>query len=175
MKNHLALSTDSERSISKRLRLNLSFKFSRFLIAVSLLLVGTFAANAQLVNIPVTGFNNDIVANGGGVAATPNVGVSFPANGFDGAGYCLVQQGYTIGAATPTCFMPTSNTVASLLTPGLTYSLEGYGTNVLNNNNALTLTSPSGTYTSPFPFYWNIDIINTCQLCKTLFFSWFSN
>ncbi len=140
------------RSASQHLPTRSNFLRSlNFMLSALFSLVFAFTANAQLVNVPVTGFNNDIVANGGGVAATPNVGVTFPANGFDGAGYCLVEQGYTIGAATPTCFMPNTNLVPSLRTAGLTYSLQGYGTNVLNNNNALTLTSPSGTYSSPFP------------------------
>ena len=136
----------------KRFFTSSSARFSRWLVSylVTVVMFITTSVYAQ-TDIPCTGYNNDIVANGGGVAATPNVGVSFPANGFDGAGYCLVSQGYTIGAATPTCFMPVSNTVTSLRTPALTYTLQGYGTSVLNNNNALTITSPSGTYTSPFP------------------------
>ena len=126
-------------------------RLTYFFATIFCLAFNIFTANAQLGNVLVTGFNNDVVANGGGTSGSPNVGVSFPANGCDGAGYCLVQQGYTIAAATPTCFMPPSNTAASLLTSGLTYNLQGYGTNVLNNNNALTITAPSSTYTSPFP------------------------
>ena len=83
-------------------------------LALVILLLSTINLKAQLVNGPVTGFNNDVVANGSGTFPNPNSGVTYPTIGFDGAGYSLVAQGYTIGAATPTCYMPVSNTTNSL-------------------------------------------------------------
>ncbi|MBL0046899.1 MAG: hypothetical protein IPP32_02210 [Bacteroidetes bacterium] len=143
-------------NFSKRSYFNLSFQTfrkSHILVVALCFLMSTFSVNAQLANVPVTGFNNDIVASGTGVTGSPNVGVSYPSIGVDGAGYCLTEASYVSGSSgTPTCGMPVSNSAASLLTAGLTYSLQGYGTGAVNNNNALTITSTLGTYvTNPFP------------------------
>ncbi len=138
-------------------------------VVILILLTAAFMLNkgfAQLSNVPVSGFNNDIVANGGGTNGSPNTGLSYPAVGCDGAGYSLVQQGYTAGAATPTCFMPVSNTAPSLLTPGLTYSLQGYGTSAINNNNALTIAAPSSTYSSPFPASATLTLTTPAKYMK---------
>jgi hypothetical protein len=105
-----------------------------------------FSSQAQYTSVPVTGFNNDIVANGTGSSSIP--GVTYPGIGVDGANYWFIDNTfkYTAASALPTCFMPVSNTAASLRTSGLTYSLEGY-----SGNNAMTITNTSTTYlTSPF-------------------------
>src|SRR5262245_3265604 len=91
---------------------------------VMILVLGFQSVQAQYISVPVTGVNNDIIANGGGANGTPNTGVTYPAIGVDGAQYCLVTQGYTAGSTTPTCFMPTNNQTTSLLTPGLPYNFQ---------------------------------------------------
>ena len=114
------------------------------------LLISTTHLQAQYASVPVSGFNNDIIANGGAASGAANTGVTHPAIGVDGAGYALVTQGYLAGAATPTCWMPTTNLATSLLNPLVTYQFQGYGSSTALNNNALTITSPSVTYASPF-------------------------
>src|SRR5688572_10029767 len=141
----------------------------QFALAILAWTLFALNVNAQLVNVPVTGFNNDVVANGGGPNPSPVTGVSYPSIGFDGAGYNLVSQGYTIGAATPTCYMPPGLIVNSLTTPGLSYQLQGYGTSAVNNNNALTLTSPSSTYTSPFPSVGTLNLTTPASYGKLYF------
>ncbi|MBK7764065.1 MAG: hypothetical protein IPI46_12085 [Bacteroidetes bacterium] len=104
------------------------------------------STQAQYVSIPVTGFNNDIVANG--VGSSTIVGTTYPAIGVDGAMYSFHDNTfkYTAASALPTCFFPVSNTAASLRTAGLTYQFEPY-----TANNALTIDNNSTTYlTSPF-------------------------
>ena len=118
-----------------------------WLIATLLLLSLTFTkTQAQLVNVPVTGFNNDIVANGVGTNSVAGLTHVF---GVDGAGYYFIDNTYkyTASNALPNCFMPTANLAASTRTAGLTYQLHSY-----TGNNALTLDNNSTTYTtSPFP------------------------
>jgi hypothetical protein len=114
------------------------------------LLISTLHLQAQYASVPVSGFNNDIIANGGAASGAAITGVTYPAIGVDGAGYSLVTQGYLAGAVTPTCWMPTTNLATSLLNPLVTYQFQGYGSSTTLNNNALTITSPSVTYASPF-------------------------
>lgn len=111
-----------------------------------LVLINALMVNAQLVNIPVTGFNNDIVANGVGTNSVPGISHIF---GVDGAGYYFIDNTfkYSSSSALPTCFMPTNNLAASTRTAGLTYQLQSY-----SGLNALTLDNNSTSYTtSPFP------------------------
>lgn len=112
---------------------------------------------AQLVNIPVTGFNNDIVANGVGNNSIP--GTTHPTIGMDGAQYTFMDNTfkYSASSSLPTCFMPASNSAASLRTAGLTYAFQSYsGLNALtiDNDNTAYLTSPfakTGTLTLAAP------------------------
>ncbi|MBL0050350.1 MAG: hypothetical protein IPP29_01905 [Bacteroidetes bacterium] len=117
-----------------------------------------FYSNAQLVNIPVTGFTNDIVASGVGPGTALSMpGTSNPTIGVDGAGFTFIDNTYKWQAANalPTCFMPASGSAPSLVTAGLTYNFQSY-----TSLNALTLDNNSTTYlTSPFP--------NTGQLTFT--------
>ncbi len=109
-----------------------------------------FASKAQYVSVPVTGFNNDIVANGVGATNTVSTGslpgLSQPTIGVDGNGpsaYSFVDntyKWYSGTAAFPTCGMPASNQISSALTSGLTYNLQSYSA-----NNAITVVS--NTYT----------------------------
>lgn len=55
-----------------------------------ILLFGSLSIQAQLSNVPVTGFNNDVVANGTGLTNTVSTGtlpgVTQPTIGVDGNG-----------------------------------------------------------------------------------------
>lgn len=101
---------------------------------------------AQYVNIPVTGFNNDLVANGTGATNTATTGtmpgVTNPAIGCDGVGYTFIDATYKwhSGSTLPTCFLPTGGAIPSTLTPGLTYQMQNY-----TSFNALSIAS--NTYT----------------------------
>jgi hypothetical protein len=101
-------------------------------------------------NIAITGFNNDIVANGVGTSSI--LGMSNTTTAVDGAGYCFVDNTfkYVSTNALPTCYMPINKQMTSLLTPSLTYQLQDYGTDVLNNNNVMTISNTSTTYTNPY-------------------------
>jgi hypothetical protein len=115
----------------------------------SLLLAFIFArsivTNGQLVNVPVTGFNNDIVANGVGSNSIP--GTTFPSIGMDGAMYTFIDNTFKYSASStlPTCFMPTSGLAPSLRTAGLTYTFQsysGFNSMTIDNDNTAYLTSP---------------------------------
>jgi hypothetical protein len=107
-----------------------------------------FMADAQYSNVPVTGFNADVVAEGTGGPAT-----NFTTADVDGVNYVFVSTTFnpaTSGSpcTTTTSAMPASGTIASLTTTGLTYSLQPYtGNNVLRlplgTPGTLTLTTPT--------------------------------
>ncbi len=101
------------------------------------------AVFAQLQNIPVTGYNNDLVANGTGATNTISTGslagmVTQPAIGVDGVGYTFIDATFKwySGSTAATCFLPTGGAIPSALTSGLTYQLQDY-----SSNNALTVVS----------------------------------
>ena len=106
--------------------------------------------------ITLTGFNEDVIANGSANPANGTLGVagtSTGANaGFDGANYVFVSSDYTYGSPLVAGqSLPTSGTLSSLITSGLTYQLAGYST-----NNALVLsavTATTATLTPSVPQY----------------------
>jgi hypothetical protein len=125
------------------------FRNSLYLFLVSsILCLCVFSASAQFSNVPVTGYNADVVAEGTGSAAT-----SFTTADVDGVNYVFVSSTFnpaTSGSpcTTTTSAMPASNTIASLTTVGLTYSLQPYtGNNVLRlplgTPGTLTLSTPT--------------------------------
>jgi len=149
MKNHSYNLSNSSDGIGKLMRI---------LSLTLFILCSAAVANAQYVNIPVTGFNNDIVANGTGPGTAGSMpGVTYPLIGVDGnlpAAFSFIDNTFLWSATSvsPTCFLPENKQAPSLLTAGLTYVLQDYGTLALNNNNALTIDNNSTTYTtSPFP------------------------
>ena len=124
------------------------------------LLIGftiVYTAKAQLVSVAVTGFNNDIVANGVGFNSIP--GTTYPSIGMDGAGYTFIDNTYKYSSSSslPTCFLPVNQTLTSLRTPGLNYSLQsytGFNSMTIDNDNTAYLTSPfakTGTLTLATP------------------------
>jgi hypothetical protein len=117
-------------------------------------------------NVAVTGFNSDIVANGVGSNSSLGLSQSF---GADGQGYNFIDNTYkyTAANALPTCYMPTSNLMTSLLTPSLTYQLQGYGTATTLVNNSLSLANTStGSYTSPYPSTGTLTLSTPASLAK---------
>src|SRR5689334_7265087 len=115
-------------------------------LLILLLILTGYSSMAQLSNVPVTGFNNDIVANGVGTSSI--VGTTYPAIGMDGGGNTFNDSTfrYSSGSAAPTCYMPPNNLAPSVTTPGLIYNFQSY-----SGNNAMTITNPCPTYvTNPF-------------------------
>ena len=97
--------------------------------------------------VAVTGFNNDIVANG--VGTNTIEGTTYPAIGMDGQLYAFLDATYkyTSANALPTCYMPTNNSAASAITSGLTYTFQSY-----TANNALSIrTTSTNGYTNAIP------------------------
>jgi hypothetical protein len=122
--------------------------FRSYYLFVIIMLLTVFNVQAQYSNISVTGFNNDIIANGVGATNTvstgtmPGVTYQF---GVDGQNYHLLDNTYKwySGSAAATCGIPSS--VPSAVTSGLTYTTQS-----ASANNALTVVS--GTYVgNPLP------------------------
>lgn len=93
-----------------------------------------FTTRAAYVPVALSGFNKDLIANGTGPA------INSVSGGFDNANYAFVAQDFGGG---PTYFLPTSGTLTSVTTPGLTYQLASYSANNtlhLTNSVAQTLT-----------------------------------
>jgi len=152
-------------STSQRLR------FWKAFICVTL--VAFFYAvttNAQLINVPVTGFNADVVGNGVGVGTTSTTA------DVDGAGWIFVNSTFNPGAgvcASGTTALPANNTINSLTTPGLSYILQPY-----TANNSLRLTTgTSGTLTLSTPtsatniYFLALGGSGACAITATLNFS----
>ena len=104
--------------------------------------------------ITLTGFNEDVIANGSANPANGTLGVagtSTGANaGFDGANYVFVSSDYTYGSPLVAGqSLPTSGTLSSLITSGLTYQLAGYSTNNALVLSAVTATTATLTLTTP--------------------------
>ncbi len=85
---------------------------------------------ADYVPVPVTGFNQDVVANGVGPAAGSTT------SDVDGVNYAFVAPDYRRDATgpAPTRYLPANGIVNSAATSGLTYQLGGY-----SDSNALRL------------------------------------
>lgn len=110
--------------------------------AMTLLLLICMKPRADAVYTPVTltGFNHDVVANGTGLPTTSTTAA------FDNLNYTLVAPDYkpNSSSAFPVYALPASNTINSLATSGLTYTLAPYaGSNSLK----LTTNNSSGTLT----------------------------
>jgi len=112
-------------------------------------------AHAQYANVPVTGFNADIVADGLGSAASAST--TFDVDG-TGTGYVFVSS--TFGPSTSACgsaatSWPAGNQITSTNTTtgtGITYQLQSPGNGATTNNNSLRLVNgASGALTLVTP------------------------
>ena len=102
----------------------------RFLLCTFVMLGLTFTnAKAQFVNIPCTGYNADLVANGAAGAATAQTSTTTDLDGL-GAGYGFVDGTFNCGLGAPTTgILPASGLISSTAAVGLTYTLQGYSSN----------------------------------------------
>jgi len=96
-------------------------------------------AAAVYTPVTLTGFTQDVVANGTGTPTTSTT------TAFDNTAYVLVAQDYLLTASSPAAvyYLPSSGTISSANTPGLNYQLASY-----TGSNSLRLTgSGSGVLT----------------------------
>lgn len=142
----------------------------RLCVLLPLLLLLQLCATAQYSNLPVTGYTEDVVADGVGL---PNLSTT---NDVDGTGYVFVTSTFNPAGticATGTLALPTNNTINSLTTVGLTYLLQPY-----TAVNSLRLTNGSlGTLTLVNPVAaGNIYLLATggsgaCSITATINFT----
>jgi len=125
----------------------------RLSLAILFLLGSVVGMKAQYFNMPVTGFNHDLVANGVGLPSTSAT------NDLDGTGtgFVFVDGTFKFDAGCAfgpyvTGIAPASNTISSTAAVGLTYTLQSYSGNnalrvpaagVVAGSGLLTLSTPS--------------------------------
>ncbi|RYY20671.1 MAG: hypothetical protein EOO04_19615, partial [Chitinophagaceae bacterium] len=121
----------------KRNFTSLSF---RYLLPV-LLLFPIAQADAVYTQVALTGFTQDVVANGVGLPSTSTT------SAFDNTAYTLVAQNYQASGTgpVPTFFLPNSGTINSITTTGLSWQLASY-----TGNNSLRLVANNSTGTLTF-------------------------
>jgi|GEM_PF-5066784 len=110
-----------------------SIKRYAYTVLIPLLLLAGTAGKAQYVTVPLTGFNQDVIANGTSTTGAVTACV-------DGlSSFCLDSSFTALG--TPPYALPTSGRLHSKLTPGLVYQLASASS---NNALQLTATKPTG-------------------------------
>ena len=107
-------------------------------------LAGMAKAQTTYAPVPVTGFTNDVIANGTGTVISSTT--SDMDNGAVGNRFCFVAANYVSPTgATPINSLPITGIINSAATPGITYKLESYAV-----NNSLRITASGGTGTLTF-------------------------
>ncbi|MEP7264286.1 MAG: hypothetical protein ABI772_07310, partial [Bacteroidota bacterium] len=135
------------------------YSSGRFLLSlivlVALFLLAGLTVNAQLSNLPVTGYNTDVVLNGSGTALTSVTGNTATVDNTPGGYYFAASDwNYTGACAALTNFMPVSGTVNANATvaSGLVYTLQPYsGVNDLRIPATGSGTTGTGTLTLVTP------------------------
>lgn len=97
-------------------------------IAISFLIVtgGDAFSQSKYQPVAVTGFNQDVVANG--VTADPALTVdSKPYNGPDAVGWVFVAEDFSYIGYRPGYYLPANRLLKSIGYEGLTYQLADYG------------------------------------------------
>jgi phosphodiesterase/alkaline phosphatase D-like protein len=105
---------------------------------------GSFTAKGSYTPLDVTGFNQDVIANGVGLPSTST------SSDVDGANYCYVAMDYkqTTGSSALTRGLPLNRSLSSISIPGLKFNMQSYsGNNDLrlagqNATGTITLTTP---------------------------------
>lgn len=118
----------------------------RILLALTLFIILP-AAHATYVPVAVTGFTDDIVANGVGSAASSTTNTADGGSG--GNQFVFHDATYNGGLGTPVTYLPTGGlfTTAIAGTPGLQFQLASYSANnslrkQSNTTGTLTFTTP---------------------------------
>ena len=124
-------------------------RFTHFIsAALGLLgLVGVARAQTVYAPVPVTGFTQDVIANGSGAVTSSTT--SDMDNGAVGNRFCFVAADFVSPTgATPVNALATTGIINSLATPGITYKLGSYGA---SNSLRLTTAGSTGTLTFTIP------------------------
>lgn len=106
---------------------------------LALMLASAVNASATFIPVPLSGFNQDVVANGVGNASASTTAAVDLSN-FD---FVAPDFKAVVSDPAPTAALPANGIINSLVTPGLTFQLAPY-----TGNNSLTLTgTANGTLT----------------------------
>ncbi|MBL0046898.1 MAG: T9SS type A sorting domain-containing protein [Bacteroidetes bacterium] len=154
--------SDSNSIIKKITKIKSLYSTRGKFLSIAFCLLLSMQVQAQLINIPVSGFYNDIVADG--VGTNTISGITHTTIGVDGARYYFIDNTYKYSSSSnlPSCFMPTSGLAPSMRTPGLTYQLQSYA-----SDNALTIDNNSTAYTtSPFPNSAALTLVTPASYSK---------
>jgi hypothetical protein len=144
-----------KRNFACRLRV---LQLFTFLGGLALLTGSNLVTYAQYSNVPVTGFNADIVADGLGSPASASTTTAV--DGGSGTGFVFVSP--TFGPVATPCVpgagvWPSANQITSTNTTtgtGITYQLQAPGAGVSTNNNTLKLANGNSgmlTLATPVP------------------------
>jgi GEVED domain/Secretion system C-terminal sorting domain/Ig-like domain CHU_C associated len=120
----------------------------RYVLGAALLFVGVTAFAQTYQPLAVTGFNQDVIANGIGAPTTSTTTSVDAQNANANFAYLALDYQATEASALPTVGLPVNGQLTSPNIPGLTYSLQPYtGNNSLklpnqNDSGTLTLTTP---------------------------------
>jgi hypothetical protein len=111
-----------------------------FKLALGALSLGApLGAQATFTPVAVTGFNQDVIADGTGVLAP--AASTYDVDGSGGAGYCFMVNGYTNGlGGTATQGLPATGLIRSASVSGLTFQLGSY-----SGNNSLRIPATGNT------------------------------
>jgi hypothetical protein len=105
----------------------------KLLFIVFALALSSKAMAQTYTPVALSGFNQDVVANGTSVSALSTS--TYDLDGSNGAGYTFMAQGYTNPSGTATtAFLPASGLINSAATSGVSYLLASY-----SGNNSLRL------------------------------------
>ncbi|RAK65955.1 T9SS type A sorting domain-containing protein [Hymenobacter edaphi] len=126
---------------------NFTRLLSATLVVAGLGLPGLARAQATYTQISLTGFNQDVIANGSGAATTST---TYDLDGSNGAAFVLMAPNFVNpSGAAPTRSLPANGVITSAVTTGVTYQLAPYtGNNDLRI--PLTGSSTAGTGTLTF-------------------------
>lgn len=107
------------------------------LTALGLSLPGLTQAQNTYTQVALTGFNQDVIANGSGASTTST---TYDLDGTNGAGFVLIAPNFVSpSGATPTRYLPANGLITNAITSGVTYQLAPY-----TGNNSLRIPATSG-------------------------------
>jgi hypothetical protein len=132
--------------------------FKKITLCFLLSMMACFQLLAQYANVPVTGFNQDLIANGTTNTSAEATTTAVADLSSNPGPYVFVDATFGFGATTcgnDANTLPASGTITSTNTTtntGIEYTLQPYGTASSNSNNALVLAyNQSGTLTLTTP------------------------
>lgn len=111
--------------------------FTAALLAFGLSLPGLTHAQTSYTQVALTGFNQDVVANGSGASTAST---TYDLDGTNGAGFVLLAPNFVSpSGATPTRYLPANGLITNAVTSAVSYQLAAY-----TGNNSLRIPATSG-------------------------------